>query len=63
MISCSHWGMFAVPVFPRLLPAGFKLAPEQEAELKRPDGIVRIEPLARGEPQPVYVFAPEKDGT
>lgn len=62
MISCSHWGMFAAPVFPRLLPTGFKLSPEQEAEWRRPDGILILERLACGEPQPVYVFAPEKDG-
>lgn len=42
-------GSFSVPI-------GYKLSePDQlEADLSRPGGIIKIERLKRGEPQPIY---------
>jgi hypothetical protein len=52
VISISHWGMFEVAPRMFVLPAGYRLPSMEEfdAEMARPDGIVRlikIEPRQR----------------
>lgn len=55
MISISHWGLHEAPVYPLILPAGFKLSPEQRAEWDKPHGFIELIPLEKGEAQPVYL--------
>lgn len=54
MISLSHWGMFKEPMHYFMVPGGYKLNEEDLAELQKPDGFVRMEPLKPGEPQRIY---------
>lgn len=62
MISLSHWGMFGpelTTVNIRMPPKGFKFI-GAISEFNKPNAIIEIVPLAKGEPQPVYV-APDWD--
>jgi hypothetical protein len=55
MMSISHWGMFEVAPRIFVLPAGFKLSEHDMAEWNRPDGMISLVPLEKGERQPVYI--------
>lgn len=54
MISCSHWGMFESFCTTFML-TGYKMAAIGSiADFSKPNSIVEMIPLRRGEAQPIY---------